>query len=234
MHRLLHLLPSRILLALLRIRFNYPLCLDVIILRITHTLILIRLSTNMLLLETHHNIHQHTFRQMVNPRTQSLLCSLPSHPIGSQSFQWTLFLRFVSIMQEVLQILLLRKLDQNTQLVHDLVLELCDKESFGESPEFGKLKDVGIAVFGVEINLLNVKPVDQEAKTIKVDVKQSHGFGGAFGEIAVEGIEEERRVVADEVFVDDEGFIRIFRANDDCDHALRASDDLLAILRLAT
>jgi hypothetical protein len=70
--------------------------------------------------------------------------------------------------------------------------------------------------------------VDQEAKTIKVDVKQSHGFGGAFGESAVEGIEEERRVVTDEVFVDDEGFIRTFRANDDCDHALRASERVVS------
>lgn len=92
-----------------------------------------------------------------------------------------------------------------------------------ESPKLGHRKNVGAAVFGVDIDLLGVKPVYKETEAIKVDIGEGHCFRGSFREVAVEGRGEEGRVVADEVFVDDESFLRILWANYDRHDTLRAS-----------
>jgi hypothetical protein len=74
--------------------------------------------------------------------------------------------------------------------------------------------------------------MNEETETINVNIGESHGLGGAFGELAVEGYGEEWGVVADDLFVDDESLLRLFGANNDCHHALRTSMYLSALMEV--
>ena len=82
----------------------------------------------------------------------------------------------------------------------------------------------------VKIDLLGIKPMHKDAKAVGIDIRECHALGGAFGEITVKRRREEGRIVAHEVFVDDEGLFRIFKANDDCYHTLRTSVEWLTLL----
>ena len=74
--------------------------------------------------------------------------------------------------------------------------------------------------------------MNEETEAINVDIGEAHGLGGAFGELAVEGYGEEWGVVADDLFVDDESLLRLFGANGDCHHALRASMYLSTLMQV--
>jgi hypothetical protein len=102
-------------------------------------------------------------------------------------------------------------------------LEFRNEAALGEAPEFGERKDIGIAVFRVEIDLLGIKPMDKEAEAVGVDIGECHALSCSLSEIAIKRRGEEGRIVANEVFVDDEGLFGIFRANNNRYYALRAS-----------
>ncbi|PMD63523.1 uncharacterized protein K444DRAFT_626602 [Hyaloscypha bicolor E] len=136
-------------------------------------------------------------------------------------------------MQEVFEALLLRKLNHDPQFIHDIILELGDHETLADGPEFSKGKDVCVAVFGIEVNLLSVEPMNEETEAINVDIGEAHGLGRAFGELAVEGCGEEWGVVTDDLFVDDESLLRLLGANGNCHHALRTSMYLSALMQVA-
>jgi hypothetical protein len=89
-------------------------------------------------------------------------------------------------MQEILQVLLLSKLDRDPQFIHDIVVELSNQEKFCEVPELGERKNVRITVSWIKVDLLSVESVDKETEGIGSYVWEVHGLCGSFSEVAVE------------------------------------------------